>query len=217
MSRAAQGSGADITEIDRPEIEGEEGDLKALFSRNRAWASGKTRTDPAFFSRLVGQQRPDYFWIGCSDSRVPATEIVNLDPGEMFVHRNVANLAVADDPNFAAALQFAVEALEVRHIIVVGHYGCGGIGAAMAEETDDAIGRWLAPVRQLHHRHGGEADAADANKLCERNVTAQVLALSENPLVRAAWARGAPLALHGWVYAIGDGLLRTVCPPVVRP
>lgn len=215
MSLAAEGGGADLTDI-----EGDDGDLKDLFSRNRAWASGKTRTDPDFFSRLVGQQRPDYFWIGCSDSRVPATEIVNLDPGEMFVHRNVANLAIADDPNFAAALQFAVEALRVSHIIVVGHYGCGGIRAAMEEEeTDDPVGRWLAPVRHLHHghAHGDAADSATANALCERNVTAQVRALSENALVRAAWARRAPLVLHGWVYAIGDGLLRTVCPPVVGP
>ncbi|MGE4431018.1 MAG: carbonic anhydrase [Sphingobium sp.] len=207
-----------------------DGGLVPLFDRNRAWAQAKTHSDPGFFSRLVGQQRPRYFWIGCSDSRVPATEIVDLDPGEMFVHRNVANLAIATDPGFAAALQFAVEVLRVRHVIVVGHYGCGGIGAAMAEETDDAIGRWLAPVRALHHAHGhdhgkacGQAsdaaseavpDAAKANALCERNVVAQVEALSGNPIIREAWARRAPLTLHGWVYAIGDGLLRTVCDPV---
>lgn len=202
-------------------IEGD-GGLSALFDRNRAWAAARTRSDPGFFRRLVGQQRPRYFWIGCSDSRVPATEIVDLDPGEMFVHRNVANLAAADDPNFAAALQFAVEVLEVKHIIVVGHYGCGGIQAAMSDgaatrdRAGDAIGHWLAPVRQLHHRHPckARADDADANALCERNIEAQIEALAANPVVRARWARRTPLTLHGWVYAIGDGLLRMVCDPV---
>ncbi|AMK23053.1 MULTISPECIES: carbonic anhydrase [Sphingomonadaceae] len=192
-----------------------EGDgwLSTLFDRNRAWADAKTRNDPGFFRRLVGQQRPRYFWIGCSDSRVPATEIVDLDPGEMFVHRNVANLAIAADPNFSAALQFAVDVLNVHHIIVVGHYGCGGIHAAMENETDDAIGHWLAPVRQLHRRHPCKVntDGAAAEALCERNVVAQVDALSVNPLVRAAWAREAPLSLHGWVYRIGDGLLKSLC------
>ncbi|OYW86687.1 MAG: carbonic anhydrase [Sphingobium sp. 32-64-5] len=195
-------------------------DLAPLFDRNRVWAKGKTHSDPGFFSRLVGQQRPRYFWIGCSDSRVPATEIVDLDPGEMFVHRNVANLAVGTDPNFAAALQFAVEVLQVQHVIVVGHYGCGGINGAMAQETDDAIGRWLAPVRALHRAGCGVAapdaapDPAAANVLCERNVVAQVEALAGNPVIRNAWARQAPLTLHGWVYAIGDGLLQAVCDPV---
>lgn len=193
--------------------------LLPLLARNRAWASAKTLDDPGFFSRLLGQQRPRYFWIGCSDSRVPATEIVDLDPGEMFVHRNVANLVIASDPNFAAALQFAVEVLRVQHIIVVGHYGCGGIHAAMAAETHDAIGRWLAPVRALHHAQGCKAapDLMDANALCERNVVTQVEALASNPVVRAAWERQAALTLHGWVYAIADGLLQTVCEPVPNP
>ena len=190
--------------------------LPSLFARNRAWASAKTLVDAGFFSRLVGQQRPRYFWIGCSDSRVPATEIVDLDPGEMFVHRNVANLAIADDPNFAAALQFAVEVLQVKHIVVVGHYGCGGIQAAMARETHDAISNWLTPVRMLWGSNSRMATpgAGDADDLCERNVVAQVEALAVNPLVRGAWERRADLTLHGWVYAIGDGLLQTVCEPV---
>lgn len=197
---------------------GDDNDLSDLFARNQAWAKSKTSADPSFFSRLVDQQRPSYFWIGCSDSRVPATEIVNLDPGEMFVHRNVANLAMEDDPNFAAALQFAIEALHVQHIIVVGHYGCGGIRAAMAPATADAIGDWLAPVREVHHAHPckAEPDQADANALCERNVVAQVEALAANRLVRTAWASHAGLTLHGWVYAISDGLLRAVCEPVHR-
>lgn len=194
------------------------GGLSALFDRNRAWAGAKTHVDPEFFRRLVGQQRPRYFWIGCSDSRVPATEIVDLDPGEMFVHRNVANLAIAGDPSFAAALQFAVEVLEVEHVIVVGHYGCGGIHAAMHETTGDAIGHWLEPVRRLHRHRPGKISAgrAAADALCERNVMAQVEALAANPVVRGAWGRGADLTLHGWVYAIGDGLLQAVTPRV-RP
>lgn len=189
-------------------------DLSSLFARNRAWSSAKTQVDPSFFSRLVGQQRPRYFWIGCSDSRVPATEIVDLDPGEMFVHRNVANLAIASDPNFSAALQFAVEALDVEHIIVVGHYGCGGIQAAIAPRTDDAIGAWLDPVRALCRAGGSSPDHVDPHGLCERNVVEQVRTLGENPIVLGAWERHAPLALHGWVYAIGDGLLHSVCDPI---
>lgn len=197
-----------------------DGALAELFARNAAWVTRKTGNDPDFFKRLVGQQTPRYFWIGCADSRVPATEIVDLDPGEMFVHRNVANLANAKDPNFQAALQFAVEALEVEHVIVVGHYGCGGIHAAMVDgEPAGAIGRWLAPLRALHHdcRAGNEGMAVPADELCRCNVSAQVAALSENPVVLAAWSRSANLMLHGWVYAIGDGLLEAVCSPVTGP
>lgn len=190
-----------------------------LFARNRAWAESKLRIDPAFFDRLVGQQTPRYFWIGCSDSRVPATEIVDLDPGEMFVHRNVANLAMESDPSFSATLQFAVEVLEVQHIMVVGHYGCGGIQAAMGDETDDAIGRWLEPLRKLHRDRLGQLgrEATDPHRLCEANVGAQVGALATNPVVRKVWSRGTDLVLHGWVYAIGDGLLREACSPMHRP
>lgn len=192
--------------------------LADLFARNRSWANSKTRHDPGFFTRLVDQQRPKYFWIGCSDSRVPATEIVDLDPGEMFVHRNVANLASVDDPNFSAALQFAVEVLEVEQIIVVGHYGCGGIRAAMEAETHDDIGRWLAPVRMLHrNRLDDLSGIGEADALCESNVIAQVEALAANPLVRGAWEMRAGLTLHGWVYAIHNGLLQTVCEPVSNP
>jgi carbonic anhydrase len=194
-------------------------DLGDLLDRNRAWAASKTGSDPSFFQRLVGQQRPRYFWIGCSDSRVPATEIVALDPGEMFVHRNVANICDPRDPNFAAALEFAVGVLEVRHIIVVGHYGCGGIQAAMGEATEDAIGRWLVPIRELHRRRSGSADAGreGPDGLCRHNVVEQVEALRDNPVVRAAWAAGRRLSIHGWVYAIGDGLLKPVRPPLHGP
>lgn len=190
-------------------------DISSLFARNRMWAETKTRADPGFFKRLVGQQRPRYFWIGCSDSRVPATEIVDLDPGEMFVHRNVANLAIGDDHNFSAALQFAVDVLNVEHIMVVGHYGCGGIQAAMTQSSDDAIGAWLEPVRALH-RSGSKAPDANPDRLCEHNIVSQVHALAINPLVLRAWERHASLTLHGWVYAIRDGLLRPVCAPISR-
>jgi carbonic anhydrase len=191
--------------------------LTELFARNREWVSRKTASDPDFFKRLVGQQKPRYFWIGCADSRVPATEIVDLDPGEMFVHRNVANLANPDDPNFQAALQFAVEALEVEHIIVVGHYGCGGVDAAMARtEPGGAVGQWLAPLRKLYRKSCESHDGGTVSpeELCRRNVSAQVAALTVNPIVLAAWSRGALLKLHGWVYAIGDGLLEAVQPLV---
>lgn len=208
-------------ELDVSEAEalGEQG-LVDLFSRNRAWAASKVGRDPGFFSRLVDQQRPKYFWIGCSDSRVPATEIVDLDPGEMFVHRNVANLALADDPNFSAALQFAVESLQVEHVIVVGHHGCGGIRAAMEEEAGvDDVGRWLEPVRALRRRVLPETakPAVPANFLCERNVVAQIEGLADNPLIRSAWkARSGP-TLHGWVYSLHNGLLRKVCEPISQP
>ncbi len=210
---------SDLTRGKEEEIAatGESGDLSSLFEQNKVWAERKTRSDPSFFRRLVGQQTPRYFWIGCSDSRVPATEIVDIDPGEMFVHRNVANLANASDPNFSAALQFAVDVLQVHHIIVVGHYGCGGISAAMSAPTHDEIDRWLNPVRKLyqHLSHGFSSDEVlEPNILCELNVVAQVEALALNPIIGAAWARQADLTLHGWIYGIGDGLLRSVCDPV---
>ncbi|MHB9879034.1 carbonic anhydrase [Pacificimonas sp. ICDLI1SI03] len=147
---------------------------------------------------------------------MPATEIVDLEPGEMFVHRNVANLEIADDPSFAAALQFAVEILEVQHIMIVGHQGCGGIKAATESETDDPIGRWLTPIRRLYEDCVQEKtkDRAEARTLCEVNVATQVPTLAVNPIVRKAWTRDCDLTLPGWVYAIGDGLLHEVCVPV---
>ncbi|MGE3744355.1 MAG: carbonic anhydrase [Sphingomonadaceae bacterium] len=194
----------------------EDGQLARLFERNAKWAEGKTDIDPGFFQRLVDQQKPRYFWIGCSDSRVPATEIVDLDPGEMFVHRNVANLTKPDDPNFLAALQFAVDVLKVEHVIVVGHYGCGGVHAAMNGGVPGAISRWLEPLGALHARLqaelGGQSLMPD--ELCRRNVSAQVDLLAENPMIRKAWASGTKISLHGWVYSIADGLLEVVEAPV---
>jgi carbonic anhydrase len=196
------------------------GSLEHLIHRNRLWASHKTKSDPAFFQRLVAQQRPRYFWIGCSDSRVPATEIVDLDPGEMFVHRNVANLSSEGDPNFEATLSFAVDTLGVDHVIVVGHYGCGGVHAARAP-GDGPLGHWLASLHALFKRHQhdlsrlaqGDAD----NRLCELNVLDQLARLQRHPTILNAWRAGRQLFIHGWVYAIGDGLIADLCAPVSGP
>ena len=184
-----------------------------LLQNNIAWANGKTRADPDFFHRLARQQQPDYLWIGCSDSRVPANDIVGLDPGELFVHRNVANLAPAADANFLSVLQFAVEALKVKHIIVCGHYGCGGVAAAMSGERHGLIDHWLQPIRDVsdemaEHLLRIRDNTARMNALCEANVAAQVRSVSANPIVLDAWGRGQDLAIHGWIYAIGNGLVR---------
>ncbi|MDO9222090.1 MAG: carbonic anhydrase [Caulobacter sp.] len=187
--------------------------IAELFDRNLRWAAGRTRMDPEYFRRLAAQQGPDYLWIGCSDSRVPANEIVGLDPGELFVHRNVANLAPPQDANFLSVLQFAVEILKVRHIIVCGHYGCGGVRAAVSGQRHGLIDHWLQPVACLCRRDAVELDGildfdARVNLVCERNVLAQVAGLADNPFVRDAWGRGQALSIHGWIYSIQDGLLR---------
>ena len=184
-------------------------DLKA---NNRRWAARKTQADPGFFKRLEGQQTPDYLWIGCSDSRVPANEIVDLDPGELFVHRNVANLASPQDANYLSVLQFAVDVLRVKHVLVVGHYGCGGVAAAVDGERLGLVDHWLHPIRELARVHRGElAACADAkarhNRLCELNVIRQVRNVASDVFVQDAWARGQPLAVHGWVYSIANGLV----------
>jgi carbonic anhydrase len=187
--------------------------IAGLFENNLRWAAGRARMDPEYFRRLAGQQSPDYLWIGCSDSRVPANEIVGLDPGELFVHRNVANLAPPQDANFLSVLQFAVELLKVRHIIVCGHYGCGGVRAAVSGQRHGLIDHWLQPVTCLCRRDAAELDGildfdARVNLVCERNVLTQVESLADNPFVRDAWSRGQPLTIHGWIYSIQDGLLR---------
>jgi len=187
--------------------------IAELFDRNLRWAAGRTRMDPEYFRRLASQQGPEYLWIGCSDSRVPANEIVGLDPGELFVHRNVANLAPPQDANFLSVLQFAVEILKVQHIIVCGHYGCGGVRAAVSGQRHGLIDHWLQPVACLCRRDSVELDGildfdARVNLVCERNVLAQVESLADNPFVRDAWGRGQPLSIHGWIYSIQDGLLR---------
>lgn len=184
--------------------------LDHLLQNNRDWAANKTRVDPEFFSRLVRQQNPDYFWIGCADSRVPANEIVNLDPGELFVHRNVANLAPPQDANYLSTLQYAVSVLKVKHVLVVGHYGCGGVRAAVESQGAGLIDHWLTPIRNLAHNHRDELDACPDdtekfNRLCELNVIAQVRNVATNPIVRNAWRDGQPLTIHGWVYSIANG------------
>jgi carbonic anhydrase len=187
--------------------------LKDLFDRNREWAAARTAGDPAFFTRLTQIQAPDYLWIGCSDSRVPANEIVGRQPGELFVHRNVGNLFPPGDLNATAVLEYAVETLGVRHVIVCGHYRCGGVQAALAGEVGGTVGAWLAPLRNLACTHGEDLAAEPSfdarwDRLCELNVRAQVAALAGSQVARGAWARGQALALHGWIYDLSDGLLR---------
>ncbi|HET9983275.1 MAG TPA: carbonate dehydratase [Longimicrobiales bacterium] len=187
--------------------------LSQLFANNRAWAAEMTRQDPEFFERLGRQQAPDYLWIGCSDSRVPANQIVGLLPGEMFVHRNVANVVVHTDLNCLSTIQFAVEVLRVGHIIVCGHYGCGGVGAALRDEKLGLVDNWLRHVQDVRWKHLAELEALATeaerhDRLCELNVIEQVVNVAQTTVVRGAWARGQSLAVHGWVYDIHDGLLR---------
>ncbi|TAL30925.1 carbonic anhydrase [Phenylobacterium sp.] len=184
-------------------------DLKA---KNRAWAAGKVAADPGFFKRLEGQQAPEYLWIGCADSRVPANEIVGLDPGELFVHRNVANLAPPQDANYLSVLQFAVDVIRVKHILVVGHYGCSGVAAAVDGQRRGLVDHWLHPIREVHHEHRHElAELPDEktrwDRLVELNVMRQVKNVASDVFVMDAWRRGQPLSVHGWVYTLGTGLV----------
>jgi len=193
-----------------------------LLDANLRWAATKTRMDADYFRRLARLQEPEYLWVGCSDSRVPANEIVGLDPGELFVHRNIANLASPQDINFLSVLQYAVEVLKVRHIIVCGHYGCCGVRAALTRRRQGLIDHWLQPVRRLAHERAGELRLIEdpemrANRLCECNVVAQVEAVAANPFVRDAWRKGQSLTVHGWVYSIQDGLLRDLEVSVSAP
>jgi carbonic anhydrase len=187
--------------------------LSNLFDNNRAWAAELTRQDPDFFLRLSQQQAPQHLWIGCSDSRVPANEIVGLLPGELFVHRNVANVVVHSDLNCLSVMQFAVDVLRVSHIMVVGHYGCGGVRAALRGEKLGLVDNWLRHVEDVRLKHQEQLDALPTeeqqlNRLCELNVIEQVVNVSQTTVVRDAWARGQTLAVHGWVYDLRDGLLR---------
>lgn len=186
--------------------------ISRLLENNRAWSEGRKRDDPAFFARLANQQHPEYLWIGCADSRVPANEIVGLDPGELFVHRNVANLAPPQDANYLSVLQYAVEVLKVRHILVVGHYGCGGVAAAVDGEPHGLIDHWLHPIRETCVRHAEELDACPDQKsrldrLCELNVCRQAVNVASDVILRDAWKRGQEVAVHGWVYSLSDGLV----------
>jgi len=186
--------------------------LKELFDRNRAWAADVIRRDPDFFKRLRNQQAPQFLWIGCADSRVPANEICGLAPGEMFVHRNVANVVVHADSNCLSCLQYAVDVLKVRDIIVCGHYGCGGVLAALRDDRLGLVDNWLRHVQDVKLKHRIEMDrlkgeAERHRRLCELNVIEQVNNVSQTTVLREAWARGQELAIHGWIYDVGDGLL----------
>jgi carbonic anhydrase len=196
--------------------------LDHLKANNRAWAQRKTAVDPGFFQRLVGQQAPEYLWIGCSDSRVPANEIVDLDPGELFVHRNVANLAPPQDANYLSVLQFAVDVLKVKHVLVVGHYGCGGVAAAVDGERRGLVDHWLHPIREVAHDHADHLAAYSAgqarlDRLCELNVMRQVRNVASDVFVQDAWARGQPLQVHGWVYSLATGLVNDLGVTVSGP
>jgi carbonic anhydrase len=187
--------------------------LAALFDNNRRWAAARVADDPHFFTRLSDQQAPAYLWIGCSDSRVPANEIVGLLPGELFVHRNVANVVVHTDLNCLSVLQYAVDVLRVGDVIVCGHYGCGGVRAAYERATFGLIDNWLRHVQDVRHKHAGLLDAApDAatamDWLCELNVLEQATNVCATTIVQDAWARGLSLKVHTLIYHLGDGLLR---------
>ena len=187
--------------------------LEPLLQNNRAWAADMVRTDPDFFSRLSHQQNPEYLWIGCSDSRVPANQIVGLLPGEVFVHRNVANLVVHTDLNCLSVIQYAVEVLQVRHIIVCGHYGCGGVRATLNRDRVGLVDNWLRHVEDVRQKHAAQMSPelpaeVRCDRLCELNVIEQVLNVAQTTVVRDAWERRQPLDVHGWVYALKDGLIR---------
>ena len=197
-------------------------ELNHLFDNNKAWAARIRQVDPEFFLKLSRQQLPSYLWIGCSDSRVPANEIVGLDPGELFVHRNVANLAPPQDANYLSVLQFSVEVIKVEHILVVGHYGCGGVAAAVDGQRRGLVDHWLHPIREVHHEHRHELDAipeerARLDRLCELNVMRQVKNVASDVFVQDAWARGQELCVHGWVYSLSTGLVNDLDVTVSGP
>ena len=183
-----------------------------ILKKNKAWAKKISEEDPEFFSRLAKQQRPEYLWIGCSDSRVPANQIVDMQPGEVFVHRNIANLIQLSDLNCLSVIQFAVEFLNVKHIIVCGHYGCGGVAAAMSEENHGLVDYWVWNIKLTHQKYRDWLDELPGDKvskrMCELNVVEQVHALSRTHILQDAWRERNPVTIHGWVYDINDGILR---------
>ena len=186
--------------------------LDKLFTQNRAWADSVKADQPDFFERLAQAQTPKYLWIGCADSRVPANEIVGLLPGEIFVHRNVGNVVVHTDLNCLSVMQFAVDVLRVEHLLVVGHYGCGGVGAALIGRRLGLVDNWLRHIQDVRQKHAQRIEAAPepdrADLLCELNVVEQVVNVCQTTIVQDAWTRGQPLSVHGWVYALHDGLIR---------
>ncbi|MEN5118277.1 carbonate dehydratase [Luteimonas sp. TWI662] len=198
------------------------GELDNLLKRNRDWAERVSRDDPDFFNRLSSQQTPKYLWIGCSDSRVPANQILGLDPGEVFVHRNVANVLSHGDLNALSVIQFAVDVLKVEHILLVGHYGCGGVQAALTGTRVGLVDNWLRHVSDLAYKHEDllasvQDETQRHARMCELNAIEQALNVCQTTVVRDAWARGQPLAVHGWVYALGDGRVRELSMDVSGP
>ena len=196
--------------------------LQELIDNNRKWSKDISERDPEFFPTLAKQQDPDYLWIGCSDSRVPANEIVGLLPGELFVHRNVANMVVHTDMNLLSVLQYAVDVLKVRHIIVCGHYGCGGVKAAMGNEKLGLIDNWLLEIRDQYHLKrdmfkGLQSEEDQVNLMCELNVVRQVYNLSHTSIVQDAWAKGQRLAVHGWIYGLNDGRVNNLNVTLNKP
>ncbi|MDM0109979.1 carbonate dehydratase [Variovorax sp. J22R24] len=195
--------------------------LQELFEHNRLWAAEMERDRPGFFRRLTAQQNPRYMWIGCSDSRVPANQITGLDPGEVFVHRNVANVVVATDLNCLSTIQFAVDQLKVDHVMVVGHYGCGGVLAALNNTRVGLADNWLSHVKDVAAKHKQLLESAALVRrhdlLCELNVIEQVVNVAETTVIQDAWSRGQAVTLHGWIYGISDGLLKDLGMTITGP
>lgn len=190
--------------------------IEKLLLENKAWANEQIEKDPAYFTRLSKIQKPDFLWIGCSDSRVPANEITGTAPGEIFVHRNVANLVVHTDLNLLSVLLYAVEVLEVKHIIVCGHYGCGGVAASLTQNNYGMINKWLRNIKDIYRLHEEEFEAmnndeAKVDRLVELNVMEQVLNLAKTSIIQKSWKNRQAPTLHGWVYGLEDGLLKTLC------
>lgn len=187
-------------------------DIDQLIANNRYWSESLSARDPEFFATLARQQRPEFLWIGCSDSRVPANEVVGLMPGELFVHRNVANMVVATDMNLLSVLQYAIDILQVKHVIVCGHYSCGGVRAALGHESLGLIDNWLRAIKAIHYQYRGRFEGLTEDQqvdlLCELNVKRQVRNVCHTTLVQKAWQRGQPLAIHGWIYGLTDGLVK---------
>jgi carbonic anhydrase len=195
--------------------------IEQLIANNSAWAEKMRTEDPEFFTRLANQQKPKYFWIGCSDSRVPANQITGLPPGEVFVHRNVANVVQETDFNVLAVLQYAVDVLKVTDVIVCGHYGCGGVKAALDNFRHGLIDNWLAPIRSLTRAHKAELDSLDdsakLDRLCELNVLSQRRHVARTTIVEDAWERGQKLAIHSWIYRLDQGILHPLAKPIASP
>jgi len=193
-------------------------DIQQLLDHNREWAAQMEQDDPGFFGRLAKQQEPDFLWIGCSDSRVPASQITGLMPGEVFVHRNVANVVMQNDPNCMSVVDFAIRKLQVRHVIVCGHYGCAGVHAAMEDTAVGAVDHWISGIRDLWEQHRDDLvdldTAAAEARLCELNVQQQVRSLCRTTVMKEAWDRGQAIDVHGWIYGVEDGLLRVLSEPI---